>query len=133
MNNPVNVALIALALTIGYKYTSIRNPQVAGVDLYRRATCNIPASGVSVSPVFPHWSGPAYVTLTPVAAIWLAQFNHKKLFHRSLGYSISAFALFIIGWQAAINYMPGTLGSKNEQTLGQRRCNTRPIWMEGSR
>jgi hypothetical protein len=119
MNNPVNVALIALALTIGYKYTSIRNPQLL-VLIFIGVPLAIFLLLVSLfRPVFPHWSGPAYVTLTPVAAIWLAQFNHKKLFHRSLGFSISAFALFIIGWQAAINYMPGTLGSKNEQTLGK--------------
>jgi hypothetical protein len=119
MNNPVNVVLIALALTVGYRYIRNVYPQLM-VLIFIGLPLSLILLLISLSrSVFPHWSGPAYISLIPVAAAWLAQFNTKKLFHSWLNYSIAAFALFIVGWQLTINYLPGTFGSKNELTLGK--------------
>jgi hypothetical protein len=119
MNNPVNVTLIALALSIGYNYIGKVYPQSL-VLIFIGLPLSLILLLISLSrSVFPHWSGPAYISLLPVAAIWLAQFKTKKLFHSWLNYSLTAFMLFFTGWPLAINYLPGTIGSKNELTLGK--------------
>jgi Dolichyl-phosphate-mannose-protein mannosyltransferase len=66
----------------------------------------------------PHWSGPAYITLIPIAAIGLAQLNVKKyyaFFKASLAYSL----IFILLINVGVNFYPSTYGSKNEADLGK--------------
>jgi hypothetical protein len=119
MNNPVNVTLIALALTVGYNYTRKLHPQLL-VLVFIGLPLSFILLFISFSRfVLPHWSGPAYVSLIPIGAVWMAQFSTKKILHRWLQYSFAAFAFFAVGWQLAINYFPGTFGSKNELTLGK--------------
>ncbi len=119
MNNPVNVALIALSLTIGYRYIATTHPRLLVLIFIGLPLCFFLLLVSLFRSVFPHWSGPAYITLIPVAAIWLDQFRNKKIVRRSLGAAIFAFSLFIVSWLGAINYLPGTIGSKNEFALGK--------------
>jgi 4-amino-4-deoxy-L-arabinose transferase-like glycosyltransferase len=65
-----------------------------------------------------HWSGPAYTTLLPLAAIHLAQVNTRKIFPSWLKWSTGFFAAILIAWPMFIHYYPGTYGSKDEKTLG---------------
>ena len=119
MNNPVNVALIAFSLTIGYRHITATHPRLLVLIFIGLPLCFILLLVSLFRSVFPHWSGPAYITLIPVAAIWLVQFTNKRFLRRWLSASIIAFVLFIVGWQGAINFLPGTIGSKNELTLGK--------------
>jgi Dolichyl-phosphate-mannose-protein mannosyltransferase len=66
----------------------------------------------------PHWSGPAYITLIPLAATGLSNINLTKyvwVLKCSFAYSLF-FILLII---AAVMFYPGTFGNKNEHDLGK--------------
>ncbi len=66
----------------------------------------------------PHWSGPAYITLLPVAAIGLSSISaisFKKLSKWIFIYSL----LFIIGIITAVKFYPGTFGNKQEDIIGK--------------
>ncbi len=66
----------------------------------------------------PHWSGPAYISLLPIAAIGFAEINistYKVLFKSAIIY-VFIFLLLVI---AAVNFYPATFGSKNEREFGK--------------
>jgi hypothetical protein len=62
----------------------------------------------------PHWSGPAYVSLLPLASVWLAEKISPRLQKWATG-----FALFtILPGIVLINFFPGTLGKKQMEKRG---------------
>lgn len=66
----------------------------------------------------PHWSGPAYVTLVPLAAVQLASIDTRRLFPRLLRWGVVAYFLFFIPWNFVLHFYPGTFGTKAEKVLG---------------
>ena len=66
----------------------------------------------------PHWSGPAYVTLIPLAAIWLSERSMKRRSPKILYWSVGGHVLFLVVSMFTIYHYPGNLGSKTEQELG---------------
>jgi 4-amino-4-deoxy-L-arabinose transferase-like glycosyltransferase len=66
----------------------------------------------------PHWSGPAYITLIPMAAIGLSNINLVKinLVLKVAGAYFLFFVMFII---YAVNFYPGSFGSKTQNDLGK--------------
>jgi 4-amino-4-deoxy-L-arabinose transferase-like glycosyltransferase len=76
-----------------------------GISLFRDTT-------------LPHWSGPAYVTLIPLAALQLAAIDNRRFFPRLLRWGVGAFFLFFIPWNLVIHFYPGTYGSKAQHNLG---------------
>ncbi len=119
INNPFNVVVIFLALFswrrhkmnrlaalticnfIGLLLASI----ILFISLYRDGT-------------LPHWSGPAYVTLIPLAAIWLSIRNKTSTCPKSLYLSVAGSVAFLIVCTLAIHYYPGNFGSKSAKDLG---------------
>jgi hypothetical protein len=77
-----------------------------GISLFRDTT-------------LPHWSGPAYVTLVPLAALQLASIDTRRLLPRALRWGLVAYALFFITWNAVVHLYPGTYGLKAQKELGR--------------
>jgi hypothetical protein len=65
-----------------------------------------------------HWSGPAYTTLVPLAAITLAGLNKKSSFPPALKWSTVFFTGALAIWPLIIHFYPGTFGSRHPATLG---------------
>lgn len=121
-NNPVNVVLIVL----GCWHIYAKRNHFSGTSIL--GWLGFPLIGtVLLLSVFndtlPHWSGPAYTTLIPLAALWLRS--------RSV-YNITAKRMpAVIKWAlglttgvlftavALINYWPGSLGSAELPTYGK--------------
>jgi 4-amino-4-deoxy-L-arabinose transferase-like glycosyltransferase len=109
-NNPVSVFLI-----------------VAGLLLFKRrkdylALRIFPFIGIPLSVILifismfrntlPHWNGPAYVTLFPVAAVWLAELPVSNFFFRARRLAMPLFFFVLTGSILVIYFYPGTWGSK---------------------
>ena len=114
-NNPFNVVITFLALPAFRKnitgtrqflsvYNFIALPMILVfilVSLFRNT--------------FPHWSGPAYVALVPLAAIYLAEKNRIAVSKWALGFA----AFILVLGLGVINLYPGTLGKKDRAVLGK--------------
>ncbi|OLY91243.1 hypothetical protein BUE76_04495 [Cnuella takakiae] len=68
--------------------------------------------------VYPHWSGPAYVSLLPLAAIWLARQKPGVLFPAWLKAALFGTALFMTGWPVVLHFYPGTWGQTKTAAFG---------------
>jgi 4-amino-4-deoxy-L-arabinose transferase-like glycosyltransferase len=118
-NNPVNFVLILLALTAWFRKKISYNQALAiynftalpmiflllFVSLFRNVT-------------LPHWSGPAYVSLMPLAAIWLANIS-KSSFPKILKWGLALLLIAYLGYAAAVKFYPGTYGSHNMKDYGR--------------
>ncbi|MEJ7611286.1 MAG: glycosyltransferase family 39 protein [Ferruginibacter sp.] len=117
INNPFNVVLIFIFL-FSKKYT-LKN--IAALRMFK--LCSIPLLIIIFFIAFfrlslPHWSGPVYICLIPIAAIGLSEMNRagaRRIFRWATAYSI-VYILLII---AAVNYYPGTFGFKTPPNLGK--------------
>jgi 4-amino-4-deoxy-L-arabinose transferase-like glycosyltransferase len=119
-NNPVPVFLALTGLVAWRRrsfsavpvltlYNLIALPLVAvllGISLFRDTT-------------LPHWSGPAYVTLVPLAALQLASMDTRRLFPKLLRWGLVAYALFFIPWNGVVHFYPGTYGVQAQKVLGR--------------
>ena len=66
-----------------------------------------------------HWTGPAFISLLPLAAVHLAEYNKLALFPRVLKWSTALLVLVLAGWPLAVHYYPGTYGQRHHQMMGQ--------------
>jgi len=119
INNPFNVALILIALLTWRHHRMKRMPAltifnftglllasvILFISLYRADT-------------LPHWSGPAYVTLIPIAAIRLDSKNKRTACPKIFYWSMGGYLTFLILCTLTILYYPGNLGSKAGKDLG---------------
>ena len=119
INNPFNVILILIALLTWRHHKMKRLPAltifnftglllasiILFISLYRADT-------------LPHWSGPAYVSLIPLAAIWLDGRNKKRAGPKVLYWTLGGHVLFLLLSTLTIYYYPGNLGSKANTNLG---------------
>lgn len=118
-NNPVNVALALVALLGVRRYLRRWWPRYSFL-LYMA----LPLIGVLFylslfRTVYPHWSGPAYVSLIPLSATWLVRASGKAApARRWLVAALAAALLFMSGWPVVLRYFPGTWGSKQDRVLG---------------
>jgi hypothetical protein len=118
-NNPLNVVLVASALLAWYRKKIKFSPALAVynfvglplvflllfISLFRNVT-------------LPHWSGPAYVSLLPIAAIGLAEKTNKP-FPRVLHWALGIFLVTYLAWSAAVKFYPGTFGSVDKDDRGK--------------
>jgi hypothetical protein len=112
-NNPVNVLLAVLSVQSVRK---LRSSSFLTITVFIGVPLIIILLFVSLfRPVFPHWSGPGYVSLIPLSAVYLAEMGRRKW----LRWSWVAAAIFLIGWPMLIHFYPGTWGSKKEHDLGK--------------
>lgn len=94
-NNPfVFILIIAGVVTILYKKLLVKN-DYANLLIYIGLPMILTFLGISLfRSTLPHWTGPAYVTLIPVAAIWL---RHKSEYGR-VGKVIPKYAQFALAF-----------------------------------
>ncbi len=117
INNPINVLLIAVAFFSWYKY---RLNRLAALSIYNFIGLPLALILLFISlyrQTLPHWSGPAYVTFIPLAAIHLSQIK-QSVFPKVLRSSLGIYVIFLIGCTLVINYYPGNFGSKISSVLG---------------
>jgi hypothetical protein len=116
-NNPVNVILTVFALkaapALSKKTTVITLLIFIGLPLIL-----ILLSVSWFRPVFPHWSGPAYVVLMPLAAIYLSNITEQKVYPSWIKWSLGAMVTFFISWVLITHFYPGTYGSKSPKHFG---------------
>lgn len=119
LNNIFNVFLIFIALFASYRN---RFQRVSSLGIFNFIAIPLIISVLLISlyrHTFPHWSGPGYITLIPVAAIYLSEVTPKDVFPRILKYSLGLYLVFLIGCTIEIKYYPGNFGSKSKEELGK--------------
>jgi len=118
-NNPVNFFLATSALVAFYRKRILYQDALAiyifiglplaflllFISLFRNVT-------------LPHWSGPAYVSMMPLAAVWLAN-RSKKPFPKILKWGLGIFLVCYLGYSSVVKFYPGTYGSHNMHDYGR--------------
>ena len=123
--NPIVFVLIIMATIAAFK----NNLPVMISQKRLLLLCSLPlivtATVVSLfKQVLPHWTGPAFFGLILLAACYLAKQKikpsfRKRIMPRSLAAACSLQLLIIIAGVLLINFMPGTVGSKDKLHLGE--------------
>lgn len=121
-NNPVNVVLTLLALSAWKRRKFSVPPASAALRVYTFTAFPLALILLAISlfrdTTLPHWSGPAYVSLLPLTAIYLSERTHR-FFPFSLRYAHLLFWLVLVGWTLMIKFYPGTWGSGTEAEQGR--------------
>ncbi|MBA2251042.1 MAG: glycosyltransferase family 39 protein [Chitinophagaceae bacterium] len=117
INNIFNVLLILSGLFTWVKYPKGKSNALAVFNFIGMPLAIILLFISLFRETFPHWSGPAYISLIPLAAIRLADMN-KDIFPKILRWSIAIYIIFLIGCPLLISFYPGTLGSKASSNMG---------------
>lgn len=119
-NNPVLVFLAATALFTWRRQSFSSMPALSIYNLVGLPLITV-LLGISLfrDTTLPHWSGPAYVTLVPLAAVQLASMDARRLFPKLLRWGMVAFFLFFIPWHGVVHFYPGTYGSQDPKILGK--------------
>ncbi|WP_132051086.1 ArnT family glycosyltransferase [Pseudocnuella soli] len=117
-NNPVNVALSGVALAAFFRRIRQVRP-----NLWLFVCIGLPLAAVLLflslfRTVYPHWSGPAYVTLMPIAALYLARIRGAGRQPVWLRWSLGALLVFSLSWPLVTHFYPGTWGSKRADDFG---------------
>lgn len=68
--------------------------------------------------ILPHWSGPAYVALIPIAAIRLDKINKITALPKLVAASVVSYILYVVICGLFILYYPGTYGAKIKPRTG---------------
>jgi hypothetical protein len=119
VSNPVNFCLIALTLFTTWK---IRKSQPVALTIYNFIALPFIVLLIFISvfrDIWAHWSGPAYITLLPAAAIWLDKYKEPAMHQRWLRWAAGLFLLFLLAWPLTVHFYPGTFGNKNNRQLGE--------------
>jgi 4-amino-4-deoxy-L-arabinose transferase-like glycosyltransferase len=116
-NNPFNVLLVVAGLLAWRKHSRIKP-----LRLYNLVALPLIGLLLAISlfrdTTLPHWSGPAYVTLLPLAAVQLQAWDGKRLFPKMLRWCLGASAVFFISWNVLVHFYPGTPGVRSGTELG---------------
>lgn len=119
INNPLNVIFIFIALIAWIKHSISRYP---ALSIFNFIGLLPPVILLYISvyrTTLPHWSGPAYVSLIPIAAIWLSAVCKEKVARMLVMISIVFYLLFMITCPLVINFYPGTFGNKTGEAQGK--------------
>lgn len=118
VNNPVNFVLMMMAVYASWTQRGATHPVI---KLYHYIGVPMAAVFLFISmfrDIWPHWSGPAYTTLIPVTAIFIAG-RSRQAFPISLRLGTLLFVLFTISWPLIVEFYPGTFGSKERFQQGK--------------
>jgi len=113
-NNPINVVLTFFALSWFVKNVkAIKNDFLTVCSLI-----GIPMIGLLLvlamfNDTLPHWTGPAYITLLPVTAIYLSHKIKNRNIPRVVQFSVAFTVFVIVVGVLGINFYPGTLGKQS--------------------
>jgi hypothetical protein len=125
-NNPINYFLIIFSLIAVWKNKIDIEKSVKRLLLFLSLPLIILLLSISFfRDTLPHWSGPAFVTLLILASCYISdeiervKNTNSKL--KKLAYSACILILTIaLSGMLIINYYPGTIGNKDEKTLGKK-------------
>lgn len=114
-SNPINFFLIVSALISFFRKKQTINLFVPATVLIALPMIGVLMTIALFNTTLPHWSGPAYVTLLPLAASYLAERinispRKIKLLHWAGGLMI----IIVISGTLVINFFPGTMSRKKE-------------------
>jgi 4-amino-4-deoxy-L-arabinose transferase-like glycosyltransferase len=122
-NNPVNVVLIIMALVL-----MRRSKLLNDVSQQRLLLCiSVPLIVVVwfmslFKDTLPHWTGPAYTSLLPIAAAYVTRrLQSKQLivsFPRVVNAALALPSVLLVLLLVGIRWLPASLGSKEDQQLG---------------
>ena len=118
-NNPLNTAIIFIALLLWKKMNLGRWP---ALKIYNYIGLPFALILLVISlfrdTTLPHWSGPAYVSLLPLAAVYLARKNKTRILPSGAKWSLGIFVGVLIAWVGIVHFYPGTWGSKQKNDFG---------------
>jgi 4-amino-4-deoxy-L-arabinose transferase-like glycosyltransferase len=118
-NNPVIFFLSVSGLIAWYRKKIAYQPALA---IYNFTGLPLIFSLLFVSlfrnVTLPHWSGPAYISFIPLAAVWLANSTQND-FPRILKWGMAIFLVSYLGYTAVVKFYPGTFGSQNREEQGR--------------
>jgi hypothetical protein len=117
-NNPINYFLFIIALIGIFRHkipTPIKSQKLLFCLSFPLIFTLLLISAFRST--LPHWSGPAFVALSILASLYLAE--KKYQLYKKVLYGANTFFLLIAVCAATlINFYPGTIGSKDEKEFG---------------
>jgi hypothetical protein len=117
INNPFNIAFVILF----FKANTKKENTVSSLTVFKLIALPLLVIIFAIAlfrATLPHWSGPAYITLIPLAAIGLSNITFSK-YAFILKAAMLYFLLFITAIIYCVNFYPGTFGSKSNLNLGK--------------
>ena len=118
-NNPIVVFLSFFAIRAVYRNKKLRTADTA---IYLWIALPMIALLLFVSMfrnTLPHWSGPAYVTLLPITAVYVEGLSSRHITPRYIRWSLGFILFILVLGMGVIKSYPGTLGSKSGTDLGK--------------
>jgi 4-amino-4-deoxy-L-arabinose transferase-like glycosyltransferase len=121
INNPFNFILIVLALFSWRKY-QLKNIPALKIFNLTGLTLALLLLYISLyrDGTLPHWSGPAYVTLIPIAAIRLNKMKKLNIFPKFISAALVSHVLFLLLCTLFILYYPGDFGNVKAPYRGSK-------------
>lgn len=116
VNNPINIILVIWFVFFKKRETG----NILPLKIYKLIALPLLIVILCIAlfrQALPHWSGPAYITLLPIAAIGLSRVS-LTWYKRTIKWLVTYTLLFIIIIAGAIKFYPGTFGNKSERNLG---------------
>lgn len=121
INNPFNFILIVLAL-FGWRKYQLK--QIAALKIFNFIGLALALLLLYISlyrdDTLPHWSGPAYVTLIPLAAIGLQKKYSEIVKLKLVTAAVITYVFFLAGLGLFILYYPGDFGNKQPPLRGSK-------------
>jgi 4-amino-4-deoxy-L-arabinose transferase-like glycosyltransferase len=109
-NNPISALLIVVAF---FKFRNRKNyPALTAYSFIGIPLALILIFISAFRNTLPHWSGPAYVSLFPIAAVWLANTEINTFYTKASRWAMPLFFFVLTGALIVIHFYPGTWGSK---------------------
>jgi len=117
-NNPINVVLAVMAVAASVSSTNRGEPFSSLLKCVALPMICMLLMLSLFRDTLPHWSGPAYITLIPLTAVYLnARFVARRALRIVLMPAVFAAAAFL-GVVTVIELYPGTLGKQDTPNLG---------------
>ncbi len=117
-SNPFNVLIIFTALIAWRKRRMTRLPSLRIFNFIALPMISVFIIFSFFGDTLPHWSGPAYIALIPVAAIYLSEKNPFLILPKKLKWGL-AFSIILLPLVILlVNFYPGTFAKNNNKELG---------------
>ncbi len=120
-NNPINYLLIVIMLIGLYKYKKNVNQSIKRLLLWMSLPLIVILLFISLfRDTLPHWSGPAYVSLIVLTALFLSTTRVEKYkFSKMVNAALLLVVVITFSGIALIRNYPGTIGSILPESLGK--------------
>ena len=123
-NNPINYFLIVCSLIAVWKNKIDIAKPVSRLLLFLSLPLIVLLLFISIfRDTLPHWSGPAFVTLLILASCYIAdeiEKNTNSILKKLVYSSCILISTIALSGVLIINFYPGTIGNKDEKSLGEK-------------